>query len=59
MTNTRNTGAIISYSQVWQQWFSVCIFPLGLLIGLIGNRQQSITGNIVNVIAHFKNRQSQ
>ncbi len=27
--------------QVRQQWFSVCIFPLGRLIGLTGNRPQS------------------
>jgi hypothetical protein len=27
--------------QVRQRWFSVCIFPLGLLIGLTGNRPQS------------------
>ena len=27
--------------QVRQQWFSVCIFPLGLLFGLTGNRPQS------------------
>ncbi len=27
--------------QARQQWFSVCIFPLGLLFGLTGNRSQS------------------
>jgi len=27
--------------QVRQQWFSVCIFPLGLHFGLTGNRPQS------------------
>ncbi len=27
--------------QVRQQWFSVGIFPLGLLFGLTGNRPQS------------------
>ncbi len=27
--------------QVRQQWFSECIFPLGLLFGLTGNRPQS------------------
>jgi hypothetical protein len=30
-----------SYPQVRQQWFSVCIFPLGLSFGLTGNRPQS------------------
>jgi hypothetical protein len=27
--------------QVRQRWFSVCIFPLGLLFGLTGNHPQS------------------
>jgi hypothetical protein len=27
--------------QVRQQWFSVCIFPPGLLFGLTGNRPQT------------------
>ena len=27
--------------QVRQQWFSVCIFPLGQLFGSTGNRPQS------------------
>ena len=31
----------ISYPQVRQQWFSVCIFPPRLLFGLTGNRPQS------------------
>ncbi len=31
----------ISYPQVRQQWFSVCIFPLGRQISLTGNRSQS------------------
>jgi hypothetical protein len=34
-------GVNISYPQVRQQWFSVCIFPLMLLFGLTGNRPQS------------------
>jgi hypothetical protein len=31
----------ISYPQVRQQWFSVCIFPPKQLFGLTGNRPQS------------------
>jgi len=42
----------ISYPQVRQQWFSVCIFPLRLLFGLTGNRPQSLTGHTATVIAN-------
>jgi hypothetical protein len=33
--------ANISYPQVRQRWFSVCIFPLVQLFGLTENRPQS------------------
>ena len=41
MTEKEERTANISYPQVRQQWFSVGIFPPGLLFGLTGNRPQS------------------
>ena len=41
------TAANISYPQNRQQWFPVCIFPLGQLDGLKGNCPQSAsTGSL-------------
>ena len=37
----KHEGITSATRQARQQWFSVCIFPLGLLFGLTGNRPQS------------------
>jgi len=42
-TDKRKTSANICYPSSAAQWFSVCIFPLGQLIGLTGNRPKSAT----------------
>jgi hypothetical protein len=36
-----NNSALTSATRLRQQWFSVGIFPLGLFLGLTGNRPQS------------------
>jgi hypothetical protein len=47
-----NMGKTSATRQARQQWFSVDIFPLGLLFGLTGNRQQSPTIFISYVRQH-------
>ena len=39
MTKYERTTSTTRQVRVW--WFSECIFPLGLFIGLTGNRVQS------------------
>jgi hypothetical protein len=52
----RSPAANISYLQARHQWFSVGIFPLGLLFGLTGNHLKFLTGYTDKRYQHFKNQ---
>jgi hypothetical protein len=54
MTKNRNTVNNFSYPQVRQRWFSVCIFPPGLLFGFTLNRPQQATFHTNTVSPPFE-----